>query len=220
MESGYSAMAHASAVLFGLIIVALEFAYSSALSRLEDLDDARLYVWWVWSAGFNTCLYYIYCFVISIHLLRTRYSFVTLFVLTLVFSLAMILSKICDIWFLHRMARLDWARFKRIFWVDVIISVVVSPAVFFLVWMAVLSSGGDLERYRTMYIALKYTLVIASVRAVLLIALSFLAVINLESEERDKMKTCPYCTERVRPAAVKCRHCGSDLEQAPSQSTE
>ena len=218
MESGYNAIAHASAVLFGLIIVALEFAYSSALSRIEDLDDTRLYVWWVWSAGFNTCLYYIYCFVISIHLLRTRYSFTTLFVLTLVFSIAMIISKTFDIWFLHRMAKLDWTRFRRIFWIDVIISVVVSPAVFFLVWMAVFSDGGDLDRYRMMYIALKYILVLASVRAVLLIALSFLSVINLEAEEREKMKTCPYCMERIKPAAVKCRHCGSDIEQLLSSA--
>jgi len=220
MESGYSAIAHASAVLFGLVIIALEFAYSSALSRIEDLDDARLYIWWVWSAGFNTCLYYIYCFVISIHLLRTMYSFTTLLIITIVFSILMILSKICDIWYLRRMAKLDWSRFRKMYWVDVIVSVVISPLVFALVWIAVLTSGGDMERFRMMYIALKYILVLASLRAVLLVALSFLAVINLEAEARDRLKTCPYCSEMVRPAAVKCRYCGSDLEQAPSQSTE
>lgn len=28
---------------------------------------------------------------------------------------------------------------------------------------------------------------------------------------KSRLRTCPYCTEKVRPEALVCKHCGRDL---------
>lgn len=35
-----------------------------------------------------------------------------------------------------------------------------------------------------------------------------------QAASRDGYKTCPYCAEQVRAAAIKCKHCGSELQPA------
>ncbi|WP_110603194.1 hypothetical protein [Salinicola lusitanus] len=36
------------------------------------------------------------------------------------------------------------------------------------------------------------------------------------ASERKQKKTCPYCAEDVRVAAIKCKHCGSDFKSQNS----
>jgi hypothetical protein len=35
----------------------------------------------------------------------------------------------------------------------------------------------------------------------------------------EALKTCPFCAESVKPTAIKCKHCGSDLRVPPPQAT-
>ncbi len=214
METGYATIAGASAVLFGLIIVALEFASSAALSRIDKIGEVRGYSHWIWAAGLNICIYYMYAFAVSIHMLRTRFSFLYLLIITAVASFFMILTKILDVIFLYRLSRKDWARFRGLFWADTLVALIISPAIFALVWIAVFQQA-DFERYKIMYIAIKYTLILVSLRAVLLMGFSFQAVTNLELMGGNK-KSCPYCDETIKEKAVKCRYCGSDLTKSPT----
>jgi hypothetical protein len=36
------------------------------------------------------------------------------------------------------------------------------------------------------------------------------------TEATTGTRTCPYCAERIQPAAVRCKHCGSDLSGRPA----
>ena len=40
--------------------------------------------------------------------------------------------------------------------------------------------------------------------------------------ENEGMKTCPFCAEIIKNAAIKCKHCGSDLmaESPPVKTDE
>lgn len=75
MTTGFSVTGSASAVLFGLVLVSLAFGYNAALSRSDRLGDYRGFVEWFWAAGFSTCVYFSYCFLVSVHVSRSRYSY-------------------------------------------------------------------------------------------------------------------------------------------------
>ena len=70
MESGFSTLATVAATLFGLVLIALAFAYTTAISRIDSIGDFSHFASWVWSAGFSCFLYFSCCFLISFRLLE------------------------------------------------------------------------------------------------------------------------------------------------------
>src|SRR4030042_1893414 len=37
------------------------------------------------------------------------------------------------------------------------------------------------------------------------------------SMDNDEFKICPFCKEKIRPSAIKCRYCGEWLEVPPAE---
>lgn len=215
MESGFSAMAGAAAVLLGLVLVAIEFAFNAVKTRAGSIEEVRDYSWWVWSSGFYCCLCYMYVFLVSVHLLRGSYSQVALIAVTAVTSVLLLTFKVAELVFLKHMSDLDWNIYRRIFITDIILALVISPAVFTLVWLAVLNGGSELHRYELLYTAVKYVLIIASIRAVILIGLAFQALVNFE--RISGRKRCEYCMMWIPGGAVRCPYCRSELGDAAGE---
>ncbi len=182
MEQGYASVITAASTLLGLVLIALVFALSSAISHLGNIRDFRPFARWIWFTALGCFLYFTYCIIISFRLRENESSRTVLLAITIVITVLLVLSQILEVLYLHQMSARNRERFKSLFAVQIAFDVFVLVLFVVFVWMA-LAQPGLLELKRHLYATLTYVLVLASLRAVVLVGSSFWAIMLLHEDE-------------------------------------
>jgi len=187
MESSFDSLAHASATLLGLVLVALVFSYRSALSRLENIGEFRHFAKWVFAAGFTCFLYYGCCLLVGFRLSDDETSRIALIMITAFTTLALLVSHALEVKWLLELARESWHDLKTVFIMNVLLSLAAFLIFAGLAWTALASSSLQHMEQLT-YEAFTYALYMTSLRAVVLVGSAFWALMVLSSP-RDKAGT-------------------------------
>jgi len=216
VHTGFAATMMAAASLFGLVLVALTFGYRAAMDRVESVGDFRHFGAWMWSSGLTCCVYYAYCLLIPAHLMVTNYSQTRLIAWITVSCVIILAGHVVETRALFRMGHEDWEAFKRVFVAQTAIVVLIFAS-FLTVNLRAVNLGSKLARFDELLVALALTLVLVSIRAVLLVATSFYAITLLYTCEQEQ-KTCEFCGQRVPGQAVKCPYCHSTLQVEAGQT--
>ncbi|MGP8152901.1 MAG: hypothetical protein ACLQBQ_01990 [Smithella sp.] len=181
MESGFSTLATVAATLFGLVLIALVFAYTTAIPRINSIGDFSHFASWVWSAGFSCFLYFSCCFLVAFRLLEDETWLPAIVGMVMAITIALIFSHYKEIHWPCIMVREDREIFKSLFWTQTIL-----PISFFLffevmIWRGILRLSIRSSFEFAMYTALTYTLFFAALRAVILVGASFSAIVALHN---------------------------------------
>jgi hypothetical protein len=183
MASGFQTTGSASAVLTGLVLISITFGYNAALSRLKNLNDYSHFVDWFWAAGLANCIYFSYCFIISVHVTRAAYSYPNLVAIVLITCALLGALHVSETLKLYRVARYDWERFKRIFTNETIVVWALFLLFATLSFWAVFFTKTEAARYTMLLAAVRYTLVFASLRALFLVRYTFGILMNIATME-------------------------------------
>jgi hypothetical protein len=209
VHTGFSATMMSAAALFGLVLIALTFGYRAAVDRVENIGDFRHFGVWMWSSGLTCCVYYAYCMLIPAHLMVTDYSKIRLVVWIITSCVFILAGHAVETRALFRVGHEDWDAFKRVFAAQTT-TVVIVFAGFLTLNLYAVSQTSKISMFDELLVALAFTLVLISIRAVLLVATSFYAIMLLYTYEQEQ-KTCEFCGKRVPGQAVKCPYCHSAL---------
>ncbi len=178
MESGFSALAQVAGTLFGLVLVSLVFAYTTAITRIDSIGDFSHFASWVWAAGFSCFLYFSCCFLISFRLMEDETWVPALVGIVTANTLFLIVSHYKELHWLQVMTLEDRRKFRGLYWTQAILPVIIFIFFQATIWRAVLQpSAKSLEL--AMYAALTYTIFLAALRAVILVGASFFAIVAL-----------------------------------------
>jgi hypothetical protein len=185
MESGFSSLAQVAATLFGLVLVSLVFAYTTAITRIDSIGDFSHFASWVWAAGFSCFLYFSCCFLISFRLMEDETWVPALVVIVALNTLFLIISHYKELNWLRIMVREDRAKFKGLYWTQAALPVIIFIFFQFTIWRSIMKSSiKSLEL--GMYTALTYTLFLAALRSVILVGASFSAIVILHGCNKEK----------------------------------
>jgi hypothetical protein len=178
MESGFSALAQVAATLFGLVLVALVFAYTTAISRIDSIGDFSHFASWVWAAGFSCFLYFACGFLVSFRLMEDETWRPAVVGIVLMITAILLYAHYKELKWCRIMVQVNRERFRGLFWTQTIIPVVIFLIFLTLTCRAILQP--TIESFElAMYTALTYTIFLASLRAVILVGASFKAIVAL-----------------------------------------
>ena len=180
MESGFSALAQVAGTLFGLVLVALVFAYNTAITRIDSLGDFTHFASWVWAAGFSCFLYFACCFLISFRLMENETWIPALVGIVAVNTLLLIIAHYKELHWLRIMVREDRSKFRGFFRMQAILPVIIFLLFQFMLWRSLMQTS-DKSLEWLMYSALTYILFFAAMRAVILVGASFSAIVILHN---------------------------------------
>lgn len=180
MESGFASLAQVAATLFGLVLVALVFAYTTAISRIESIGDFSHFASWVWAAGFSCFLYFSCCFLIAFRLMEDETWMPAIEGIVIVVTLSLLVSIYKELHWLRIMTLEDRVQFKGFFRTQCSLPLMVFFFFQFMIWRAVRQSSVT-HFESAMYTALTYTLFFASLRSVILVGSSFSAIVTLHN---------------------------------------
>ena len=182
MQGSFTALAKASASLFGLVLVALVFALRSALSTLEEPGDFREYADWVSLAGIATFLYFGFCFLAAFRLLEDETSTPELVLLAALFTLLVVAAHVGELLMLRRLCN----RFRECRTLGIVQVCFMSALLVFsevAIWISLAGTTSATVDHRV-YLASSWILFAASVRAVALVGSGFWALSLMLSSGR------------------------------------
>lgn len=185
MESAFDSLAHASATLLGLVLVALVFSYRSALSRIDNFVEFRHFAKWVFAAGFTCFLYYGCCLLVGFRLSDDETSRLALILIAAFTTGTLAVSHYLELRWLREMAKENWQELRTIFAINLFL-VLLSFLVFAgLAWSAL--ANPSLERMEKLtYEAFTYALYVTSLRAVVLVGSAFWSIMVLSRPPADE----------------------------------
>jgi hypothetical protein len=178
METGFSALAQVAGPLFGLVLVSLVFAYTTAITRIDSIGDFSHFASWVWAAGFSCFLYFSCCFFISFRLMEDETWLPALVGIVAAITLSLIVSHYKELYWLRVMIPEDHKRLRGLYWTQATLPVIIFIFFQITIWRAVMQPS-DKSLELAMYTALTYTLFLAALRAVILVGASFFAIVAL-----------------------------------------
>jgi hypothetical protein len=185
MELGFSSMAGVAATLFGLVLVSLVFAYTTAISKIDSIGDFSHFASWVWAAGFSCFLYFSYCFLISFRLMEDETWVPAIVGIVVAITLLLIVSHYKQLYWLRIMTLEDRSEFRGLYWTQTILPIIIFIFFQIMIWRAIMRlSVKSFES--AMYTALTYTLFFAAMRAVILVGASFSAIVKLHNCKNKK----------------------------------
>ncbi len=183
MQHAFQSIAASSLSLFGLVMATLAFGYGAAIRELRDLDVFHLYSKWLWTAGSCCCLYYAYCFLVTTHQLYSSFSPSFLEFMLILATALLAAGHLLEALFLYRLCRLDMGAMKWIFASQTMLASLTFVAFLFLNWRVFFVNAG---KEKSLFIALIFTMVLISFRAIFLVGFSFYSVLLLRMRRLER----------------------------------